>query len=106
MRKSKQIISSALLESYAQKNVLSEDDIIKQQELTIPLSRTKEDELFALREWARERCRPATPDSMVAQMLESEDRHGGIENKRAPLKKPVIVGSNSPNGGQLNAGSH
>lgn len=74
-----QIVSSALLETYAQKKVLSEDAIINQQELTVPLSRTKEDELYALREWARERCRPATPDSMVAQMLESEERHGELK---------------------------
>lgn len=74
-----QIVSSSLLESYAKKKVLSEEDILAQRELTIPLSKTKEDELFALREWARARCRPATPDSRVAQMLESEGRHGLLE---------------------------
>jgi ATP-dependent 26S proteasome regulatory subunit len=79
-----QIVSSALLESYARKKVLSEDDILEQRELTIPLSQTKEDELFALREWARERCRPATPDSRVAQMLESEERHGLLADEGPP----------------------
>ena len=97
-----QIISSALLESYAQKNVLSEDDIVKQQELTIPLSRTKEDELFALREWARERCRPATPDSMVAQMLESEDRHGELKQE-GPSEEARDRWKQLAERGQLNA---
>ena len=33
-----------------------------------------EEKIFELREWARSRCRPATPDSRVLQMLEEEHR--------------------------------
>lgn len=97
-----QIVSSSLLESYAQKKVLSEEDILAQRELTIPLSQTKEDELFALREWARERCRPATPDSRVAQMLESEGRHGLLEEE-GPSDEVKDHWKELADRGQLNA---
>jgi hypothetical protein len=35
-----------------------------------------EDQIFALREWARARCRPATVDSRLAQMMDEEIRRG------------------------------
>ena len=33
-----------------------------------------EEKVFALREWARDRCRPATPDARIAEMIERDKR--------------------------------
>ena len=46
---------------------------------TVPLSVTMEEKIFELREWARTRCRAATPDSRVMQMLEDESRLSELE---------------------------
>src|SRR5690606_38142707 len=37
---------------------------------------TMEDEIFELREWARARCRPATPEYRVLDVMEAERRTG------------------------------
>ena len=53
-------------------------------EETVPLSVTMEDQIFALREWAKTRCRPATPDSRVLRMLEKERRLGHDKEEATP----------------------
>ncbi len=70
------IVNSAIIETYSAGGMLTEDDLITQQELLVPLSKTMEDQIFNLREWARTRCRPATPDSRVQQIMEEEERRG------------------------------
>lgn len=70
------IVNSAIIETYSAGNLLTEDDLITQQELLVPLSKTMEDQIFNLREWARTRCRPATPDSRVQKIMEEEERRG------------------------------
>ncbi len=70
------IVNSAIIETYSSGNMLTEADLIVQQELLVPLSRTMEDQIFHLREWARTRCRAATPDSRVQQIMEEEERRG------------------------------
>ncbi len=70
------IVNSAIIETYSAGNMLTEDDLITQQELLVPLSKTMEDQIFNLREWARTRCRPATPDSRVQKIMEEEERRG------------------------------
>jgi hypothetical protein len=97
-----QIVASALLEAYAKNRILTEEDIIAQRELTVPLSQTKEDEIFKLREWARVRCRPATPDSRVAQMLESEHRSGNLKGD-GPSEDLLNRWKELADHGQLNA---
>lgn len=97
-----QIVASALLEAYAKKRILTEEDIIAQRELTVPLSKTKEDEIFRLREWARVRCRPATPDSRVAQMLETEHRSGSMKGE-GPSEDILNRWKDLADHGQLNA---
>jgi len=71
-----QIVNSAIIESYGQKRMLSQEDMLEAKDLTVPLSVTMEDKIFELREWARTRCRPATPDSRVMQVMEEEERRG------------------------------
>lgn len=71
-----QIVNSAIIESYSQGRMMSQKDLADAQELLVPLSVTMEDQIFALREWARTRCRPATPDSRIMQIMEEEERRG------------------------------
>ena len=70
------IVNSAIIETYSAGGMLTDEDLIAQQELLVPLSKTMEDQIFNLREWARTRCRPATPDSRVQKIMEEEERRG------------------------------
>lgn len=95
-----QIVSSAAIEAFARKQLLNEKLIKQAREQTVPLSKTMEEPIFALREWARERCRPATPDSRVMQMLEQEHRDGKlIEDvvKQTPLWEQLAEAGDMPN---------
>ncbi|HVJ87906.1 MAG TPA: AAA family ATPase [Caulifigura sp.] len=71
-----QVVNSAIIESYSQGRMLTDDDLEQSRDRTVPLSVTMEDQIFALREWARTRCRPATLDSRLAQMMDEEERRG------------------------------
>ncbi|MCA8997363.1 MAG: AAA family ATPase [Planctomycetaceae bacterium] len=73
-----QIVNSAVIESFAQGRVPTMDDLNEARERTVPLSVTMEDEIFHLREWARTRCRPATQDFRVMQVMEEEERRGEV----------------------------
>src|SRR4029077_7063740 len=70
-----QIVVSAMIDAYGQGRVLAQEDLEKSREQSVPLSITMEEKVFALREWAASRCRRATSDSRVTQMLEEEQRH-------------------------------
>jgi SpoVK/Ycf46/Vps4 family AAA+-type ATPase len=69
-----QIVVSAMIDAYGQGRVLAQEDLEKSKEQSVPLSVTMEEKVFALREWAASRCRRATSDSRVTQMLEEEQR--------------------------------
>ncbi|MGE4003445.1 MAG: AAA family ATPase [Planctomycetaceae bacterium] len=71
-----QIVNSAIIESHAAGRVVSQEDLDRERELLVPLSVTMEDEIFALREWARTRCRPATPEYRVLDVIDAEVRRG------------------------------
>lgn len=70
------VVNSAVIESYSQGRMLTMEDLLEAKDLTVPLSVTMEDQIFELREWCRTRCRPATPDSRVIQVMEEEERRG------------------------------
>ncbi|TWT51519.1 ATP-dependent zinc metalloprotease FtsH [Thalassoglobus neptunius] len=70
------LVNSAIIDSYAEKRILSDEDLQDSIERTVPLSITMEDEIFQLREWARTRCRPATLDHRVIRVMEEEARRG------------------------------
>jgi SpoVK/Ycf46/Vps4 family AAA+-type ATPase len=70
-----QIVVSAMIDAYGQGRVLAQEDLDKSKEQSVPLSVTMEEKVFALREWASTRCRRATSDSRVTQMLEEEQRN-------------------------------
>lgn len=69
-----QIVVSAMIDAYGQGRVLAQEDLEKSREQLVPLSVTMEEKVFELREWAATRCRRATSDSRVTQMLEEEQR--------------------------------
>ncbi|MGQ0635069.1 MAG: AAA family ATPase [Planctomycetaceae bacterium] len=69
-----QIVVSAMIDAYGQGRLLAQEDLEKSRDQTVPLSVTMEEKVFELREWAATRCRRATSDSRVTQMLEEEQR--------------------------------
>ena len=71
-----QIVVTAMVECFNQGRVLTQKDLEYARDETVPLSVTMEEKIFELREWARDRCRAATPDSRVIQMLEEEHGEG------------------------------
>ena len=81
------IVNSAIIESYSSGRILSMEDLLESKDRTVPLSVTMEDEIFNLREWARTRCRPATPDIRVMQVMEEEERRGEV-TELAPPPRP------------------
>lgn len=71
-----QVVSAASIEAYTRQTSVTMQDLVSTREATIPLAVTMEDAIFNLREWARGRCRMATSDSRVMQMLDEEKRKG------------------------------
>ncbi len=69
-----QVVLAAMVETYGSADGITQAALEKAREETVPLSVTMEEKIFQLREWAKGRCRPATPDSRVLQMLEAEQR--------------------------------
>lgn len=69
-----QVVLTALVEAFNKGDSLNQNELEIASEDTVPLSVTMEEKIFELREWARTRCRQATPDSRVLQMLENEQR--------------------------------
>ena len=72
-----QVVVSAMVETFSRGGILSDVELERARDETVPLSVTMEEKIFELREWARSRCRQATPDSRVLQMLEAEQREKG-----------------------------
>ena len=69
-----QSVQTAVVENYTRGGSVSMNDLEDAIDDTVPLSVTMEEKIFELREWARSRCRAATPDSRILQMLEEEHR--------------------------------
>ncbi|MBM4074917.1 MAG: AAA family ATPase, partial [Planctomycetes bacterium] len=74
-----QIVVTALIDAFGQGNVVSQGDLERAWRSTVPLSITMEDKIFALRNWAQDRCRRATSDSRVTSMLETEQRYESLK---------------------------
>jgi ATP-dependent 26S proteasome regulatory subunit len=69
-----QSVQTAVIENYTRGGRVGMKDLEDAIDDTVPLSVTMEEKIFELREWAKSRCRAATPDSRVLQMLEEEHR--------------------------------
>ncbi len=70
-----QVVTSALIDAFGEGRLVDDKDLERCRRLTVPLSVTMEEKIFQLRQWAETRCRRATSDSRVTQMLEDEQRH-------------------------------
>jgi hypothetical protein len=95
-----QIVVSAMIDAYGQGRVLAQEDLDKSKEQSVPLSVTMEEKVFALREWAASRCRRATSDSRVTQMLEEEQRQAEFLKEEEASKEQWMELAEH---GQLNA---
>ena len=95
-----QIVVSAMIDAYGQGHVLAQEDLDKSKEQSVPLSVTMEEKVFALREWAASRCRRATSDSRVTQMLEEEQRNAEFLEEEEETKEQWMELAEH---GQLNA---
>jgi len=91
-----QIVDSATLDAYTFDRMPTQKELLDTSDAIVPLSVTMEEKVFNLREWARTRCRPATPDSRIMRMLEDEHRKGELgpdENEfDDPWLEPLRVG--------------
>ncbi|MDB9494099.1 AAA family ATPase [Spirulina major CS-329] len=65
-----QAIIAAMYEAFAQDREFTQLDIIAALKATLPLSRTMTEQVTALRDWARQRARPAAASSAEYQRLE------------------------------------
>jgi ATP-dependent 26S proteasome regulatory subunit len=65
-----QAIVAAMYEAFAQDREFTQLDIIAAVKSTLPLSRTMTEQVTALRDWARQRARPASASSAEYQRLE------------------------------------
>ena len=63
-----------MYETYHKQTSLNQRQLLLSVQELVPLSVTMQENIFNLREWARTRCRLATPDNRVVEMLEEEDR--------------------------------
>ena len=65
-----QAIIAAMYEAFAQSREFTQLDIIAAIKSTLPLSKTMTEQVTALRDWARQRARPAASSVAEYQRLE------------------------------------
>jgi SpoVK/Ycf46/Vps4 family AAA+-type ATPase len=65
-----QAIVAAMYEAFAQEREFTQLDIIAALKATLPLSRTMQEQVTALRDWARQRARPAASSVAEYQRME------------------------------------
>ncbi len=65
-----QVIVAAMYEAFAQDREFTQLDIIAASRATLPLSKTMTEQVTALRDWARQRARPAAASVAEYQRLE------------------------------------
>jgi SpoVK/Ycf46/Vps4 family AAA+-type ATPase len=64
-----QLVIAALYLSFSRGEALSDDDLLTALKDTVPLYDTFEEDIKALREWARKRARPASTDRRKLDMF-------------------------------------
>jgi len=69
-----EVLISAMYDAFAEKREVADTDIMKSVEATVPLSRTMEEKVKAIREWASTRARRASTDRRVADLLTTSER--------------------------------
>ncbi len=100
-----QIVVTALIDAFGNQQVLSQQDLERAWRTTVPLSVTMEDKIFALRNWAQDRCRRATSDSRVTAMLDAENRTDDVRIPLDDIDSPTVPPwAQLASAGQLKAG--
>lgn len=74
-----QVVSTAIIDAFGSGQLLSDEILDRTRRNTVPLSKTMEEKVFELRQWAQDRCRRATSDNRAVQMLDEETRVGNLE---------------------------
>ncbi|MEO1334648.1 MAG: AAA family ATPase [Myxococcota bacterium] len=64
-----QVVVSALYRAFADNREVTDQDLDLAAQQTVPLYRTYEEKIKALRDWAKRRARPATQDSTVLDLF-------------------------------------
>ena len=83
-----QLIATAVIDAFSHGQMLSDELLDRTRRNLVPLSRTMEEKIFELRQWALNRCRRATTDNRAVQMLDEETRVGKLELDDEPADKP------------------
>jgi len=99
-----QIVITAMIDAFGQGHILQHEDLERSWRSTVPLSVTMEDKIFALRNWAQDRCRRATSDSRVTSMLESEARDEALQIPDDDEDAGLPAWARLAHSGQLKAG--
>ncbi|GIX05591.1 MAG: hypothetical protein KatS3mg114_1460 [Planctomycetaceae bacterium] len=84
-----QVVSAAIIEAFGRGELLQDEHLDRARRHLVPLSKTMEDQIFALRQWAQDRCRRATSDNRVSQMLEAERRYTASEEAAPQAELPA-----------------
>ena len=86
-----QVVTAALIDAFGEGRLVNDDDLDRCRRQTVPLSVTMEEKIFQLRQWAETRCRRATSDSRVTQMLEEEQRQGADGGYAIPVPEKELA---------------
>ncbi len=97
-----QLVAAALIDAFGRGAMLTDEDLDRSRRQLVPLSVTMEDKIFALRQWAQDRCRRATSDNRVTQMLDAEVRINPEEPK--PVDSGPPAWATLAEAGQIKAG--
>lgn len=83
-----QVVATAIIDAFGHQQILSDEILDRTRRNTVPLSKTMEEKVFELRQWAQDRCRRATSDNRAMQMLDEETRFGDLELDDEDIPKP------------------
>ncbi len=84
-----QLVATAIIDAFGHNQMLNDEILDRTRRSLVPLSKTMEEKIFQLRQWAQDRCRRATSDNRAAQMLDEEARFGSIELESESAPKPT-----------------
>jgi ATP-dependent 26S proteasome regulatory subunit len=68
-----QVVAAGLYKAFGERRELSENDLANAIEETVPLYETYEERIKELRDWARNRARPATLDARIVDLFGRRD---------------------------------
>jgi len=69
-----QVVVAGLYRAFQKRRELNDEDLELAAKATVPLYRTAEEQIKALREWAKSRARRASPDSRLAELWAKNKR--------------------------------